>query len=225
MTFSLQIPQGQHSLLLGMTGSGKTTLARRLLSSRPYVIVVDTKHELSWPGFTITNSVRAALAGTHTIYRPRNQTELISLLRYVYQAGGWDLYIDEIYTLGRGHVSSYPQEYISLLTRGRSRHITVWTGSQRPRFLPLFCFTEARHLFLLELGSENDTKHVAQMAGVPMLARQQLSGHDYIYYRRQGKICIRSRLKSTDVKDIPSPSNESRSIPEMLFGSKGRTRP
>ncbi len=183
-----------------MTGSGKTSLARRVLSASPYVIVLDTKEELKWPGFTITNSYQAALNGKHTIYRPQSKRDIDLLFRYIYKAGGWAVYTDEVYTLGNGNVQSYPQSYIDLLTRGRSRHISVYTGTQRPRFLPLFCFTEARHIFLFELGSLEDTKHVAKMAGVEMLAKQNISGHDFIYYRREGRLAIRTKLGEKDLR-------------------------
>lgn len=183
-----------------MTGSGKTTLARRLVSSRENAIVIDSKHELQWSGFQITNSIRAAINGKHIIFRPESSAHVDILLQWIYKAGGWDVYIDEVYTLGRGSTNSYPQSYIALLTRGRSRHITVWTGTQRPVFLPKFAFTESRHFFIMELGSADDSKHIARMAGAPILADIAITGHDYIYYKREGKIAIRSRLGKDDIR-------------------------
>lgn len=192
-------------MVCGMTGSGKTTLSDRLLSTKPYVIVIDNKHELDWRYWTITDDPKVALAGNHTIYRPAKgiagKRAVVWLLEAIYQAGGWVVYIDEVYTLGRGSVASYPQEYIDLLTRGRSRGITVWTGTQRPRFLPVFAFTESRHLFLFELGSTIDTKHVADMYGAPdLISEAPARKHDFIYYRRDGKLMVKHRLRKDQLR-------------------------
>lgn len=167
------------------------------------MLVVDTKHELDWPGFVVCNDLSKALRETHAIYRPplppRQNVYVDRLMQIVYQQGGWDIYFDEIYTIGYGSAQSYPQSYISLLTRGRSRSITVWTGTQRPVFLPRFSFTESRHLFMLELGSLDDQKHVSKMIGSPELADLRLSGHQYAYYRREGKILLVSQLGKDEV--------------------------
>ena len=179
---------------------------QRVLSAYPNVIVIDNKHELNWPGFTVTKNVGQALGQKHSIVRlggtatrPTNiMAELDELFKRVYQMGGWHIYIDEIYTIGRGNVSSFPQSYITLLTRGRSRHITVWTGTQRPRFLPLFAFTESTHFFILEVSSSDDRKHIAKMAGVDGLDTP-VYNHDFLYYNRRTKALAKSRLSEDDL--------------------------
>jgi hypothetical protein len=85
-----------------------------------------------------------------------------------------------------------------LLTRGRSRHITVWTGTQRPRFLPLFAVSESQHIFLFEVGSTDDRKHVAKLAGVEGL-ETLVTGHEFLYYNRPQRRIVKSILERGDL--------------------------
>jgi hypothetical protein len=125
--------------------------------------------------------------------------ETARLMGEIYRAGGYDFAVDEVYTLGRNNFASYPSQYIDLLTRGRSRGISVWTCSQRPRFVPLFAFTESRHIFVFALGSADDRKHIAKMAGVDGLDRP-LVGHDFIYFNRETRQIIQARLGRDELK-------------------------
>lgn len=190
--------------MIGTTGSGKTSLLQRLISTRHYAIVIDSKHELKWQGFRICRDWGDVdrdidKPTSHVIYRPpegeAGRIAIRSLLAKVYRQHNWDIAIDEIYSLGYGHVQSFPQEYTTLLTRGRSRGISVWTCSQRPRAVPLVGFTEATHVFVFELSSKQDRAHVAQMFGVDGLDKP-LSDHDFIYYNRVSHQQLTSNLRT-----------------------------
>lgn len=214
-TVSLRsLPQGQHVLLSGMTGSGKTTLLRRLLELRRWCIVIDTKYELAWDGWPIMSRVSSVFDnGEHVIYRPRDLSGIEQVLARCYDEGGWSVAIDEIYSItwapGSASIGAYPPSYVKSLTRGRSRSLTVITGTQRPRFLPLFAMTESSHFFIFE-GSPEDAVHLSKLAGIPGLTPRAIlslpgctckisgqascKGHEYLYYSRPARTLVRSRL-------------------------------
>lgn len=149
-------------------------------------MVVDVKHELSWDGYKVTSSIDEALNGPnkHVIFRPDSTGYVNPLLWGLYHQKGWDIFIDEVYGISnRGNATSYPPAYIALLTRGRSRGITVWSGMQRPRFAPLFAFTESTHFFVFRVAHSEDRKTIGQFT-VPELKDYQPERYAFAYYNR-----------------------------------------
>lgn len=135
------------------------------LSRLKWVLVVDLKHELDWPGFRITDNAGVALSQEfkHVIYRPSHVGAVNGIMEGVYQQGGWNIFVDEVYAISnRGNVTSYPPAYLALLTRGRSRGITVWSGMQRPRLVPGFVFTEGTHFYVFRVADAMDRKRIAE---------------------------------------------------------------
>lgn len=188
------IRAGQHVAIVGPTGSGKTTLARVFLESRPYVVVIDSKGELDWPGWKITSNpdVISQVEASKIIYRPPYATlqeDVSELFLMIYEQGGWTVFVDEVYSLGRRM-----GEYILLLTRGRSRGISVWTGTQRPRWLPLEAFTESKHWFIFRVFSKSDIKAISDQT-TPEVASEigMLAPYHFLYYDNQTNRLVRSR--------------------------------
>jgi energy-coupling factor transporter ATP-binding protein EcfA2 len=200
-----KLHQGEHVLLAGMTGSGKTTLAQRMLSSCEHVIVIDTKHELKWPGFGVTSDIDSAFTidkkyGGYTIFRPRTVYQIEKVYARAYAEWGWTVYCDEVYQIGvssLGKRTNYPPAYSRCLTAGRTRGVTVWTGTQRPKYFPIFAVTESVHFFIFELGSADDRKDLYRMVGVDALAEDRQAGlgsHEFLYFSRLNKAAVRSKL-------------------------------
>jgi len=152
-----------------------------LLSQRENVGVLDTKEDLDWPGFWITSDLDEAFKHTHFIFRPQNGMQIYGFFERGYQEGGWTLYVDEIYQIGRGSIHSFPKYYVRGLTAGRSKGVTIVTGTQRPKFLPLFAITESTHIFCMELNSRRDRVDLARLTGADALERN-VGRHQFIYY-------------------------------------------
>lgn len=186
------LKQGEHVLLVGPTGSGKSFLGDRFLRSYPYTVVLDSKDELHWKGFLRTKKLDAVryLDASHIIYVPEHRNLIESadtLFELVYTQRGWTVYVDEVYSLGLG--MSVPPSFNKLLTRGRSRGITVWTGTQRPKWMPLFCFTESKHYFLFRVTSEDDIRTIARQASPEIATRiKSLQKYGFIYYNKEDDI-------------------------------------
>lgn len=201
-----KLKQGQHVLIPGQNGSGKTTLLRQLSEVRPSVIVLDTKHENNWPGWVITSNEREAFGDQlgHVILRPKSLMAMEYVFRRAYDEHGWTIGVDEAYSIsatpGSSSILSYPPGFTQILTRGRSRSVTLVACTQRPRFLPNFALTEPYHFFIFELGSPEDLMHLVKFAGIPRAVMDaDFTDHHFVYYykdpsgkRRQ---LVRSRLE------------------------------
>ena len=183
--------------MAGKTGSGKSTLARHLLSTRDFVIVIDTKRDNDWRGFRIAESVDQCFTLSQKkpskakwIFRPsfgKERLELNQLFERAYEGKGWHVYVDEGFQIGDlGNIHSFPPFYVRSLTAGRSRQVTVWTSTQRPVFIPKFALTEDYHYFIFELGSLQDRKALVKTIGIDGLDKP-VSGHRFIYYNRGSK--------------------------------------
>lgn len=163
-----------------------------MLAQRDYVISFDTKRDNHWRGWKVTSDpelpFRSAEPGRY-ILQPEPGAAGVAQIAYVcdraFYEGGWHIHADELYqcTTRPGSVQSYPPELVRLWTAGRSRKVTAWGCTQRPRFLPLFCMSESTHLCVFELGNRNDVKHLAQMSGLDALATP-VEGHVFLYHRR-----------------------------------------
>lgn len=192
--------QGEHVTLIGPTGAGKTTLARSILPSRTYTLVLATKPKdpllRSFHDHRLTRTWPAA--GPRIILWPRiERTEDIDgqraiirqVLRDVYRAGGWTLYLDEC---------RYITEYLGLgrtvellWIQGRSMGVTVVASAQRPRHLPLAAYSQASHLYVWPTRDRADLRRLQEMGGGPSMAEiegamRSLDDHACLYLSNRG---------------------------------------
>src|SRR5579859_6127623 len=146
----LVLPVGEHVYVCGQTGSGKTTLVERLISTAPYVLVIDTKHQLAWNGFTITSKTRPIFdkPGRWIFRAPSwwGRLQWSTFFEAILDAGNWLVYVDEGHDFVIG-ASSLTPGLNKLLTKSRSFSETVWFGSQRVKWIPTFVRTETQHCF------------------------------------------------------------------------------
>lgn len=158
----------EHLACFGMTGSGKTYRLERLIAARAAssrVLCIDPKGEFWIKGAKLVNtySKRHAIQ----IYRPDlEETAEAEVDQYdrIFRAAWRDgrpltIYIDELNATLPG-----PQSCLRSLERiyrqGRSRGITVWAASQRPKDIPSVAFTESTHIISFWLGWRNDAEKV-----------------------------------------------------------------
>lgn len=196
----LLIPQaGERALITGQTGSGKTGFAVWLLTrlEQSPVVIYDTKEE---PKFSaLKNSVIVESVGEvqeqidkaevdYIIFRPpvhytADPAKLDALLIVHYH--NWRnvaCYIDEVYQFhNQGKAGN---GLVGLLTRGRSRGITVIMSSQRPAWLSLFAITEAQRFYLFRMQYKPDRKKIAEV--IPNFADLKAPPDFGFYFYRQG---------------------------------------
>lgn len=172
----LRWEQGEHVTLIGPTGLGKTTMIRALLPKRRYVVFVATKprdstvDKLEAQGFRVTR--RWSPQYDRTVLWPRlrdpadiatQRAEVAAMLDDAYRQGGWTVVLDELRYVTDFLKLSRPVQL--LLLQGRSLGVSVVSGSQRPRYVPLEAYSQARHLFLWKTRDRQDLMRLGDFSG------------------------------------------------------------
>jgi DNA helicase HerA-like ATPase len=172
------IKRNERVVFLGRTGSGKTTLADKLIRSIGYrTVVFDPKHAWEFPGYKLVTEYDPDPHTVRQLFRPRSSaaegwSDADGFLRQI-----WShriptiVYIDEITKLSTRYRTLPILEDIVRL--GRQVGIGAWYASQRPRDCPTLFFTEAEHWMAFDLRNGDDRKRVAEYLGER--ARNRLS--------------------------------------------------
>ncbi len=195
---------GEHAVVTGQNGSGKTETACQILSAgvgNTYqAIIIDTKGEErfeSLPGepaiHTKPRGIRADGEHQFIVYRPgledNSPAQIDTLLLEVFnQRRNVYLYIDEMYQVCPNAKPTPGYGYC--LMQGRRRwdgktasRMCIFSGSQRPVWIPRHGFTEAKHFYIHSL-SEGDMDvmcgYVGRKSDIMMEAPPE--GHEFYYY-------------------------------------------
>jgi len=181
--------QGQHVLISGSTGSGKTVLARELdqirLDNGGHVVVFvaklrpdatlvkDYRHFTRWKKWK-----RFPTAGDKAIllYPPverldlkeakRVQREVFAeALNKIAKAGNWTIHIDEGLYFSSPTFLGLADEIAMMHQMGRSSGITMIDLTQRPSHLPLVTYSSAEHAFLGRTREAVDLKRLSELGG------------------------------------------------------------
>jgi len=196
--------QGEHVTLLGPTGTGKTTLATQLLDMRRFVVAIGTKPQddtlrylRRHAGFKLYKELPVSIPkgeDARAIVWPKMRTldrarkrQLAGVVRQTldraYTAGGWTIFVDELYFAAR--TLRLADELSDIWSQGRSNFVSLIGCSQRPRNIPLDAYSAASHVFLWRNSDRYDVKRLSELNGVntdiiraivPKLAR-----HDVLY--------------------------------------------
>lgn len=171
MKKELIIEIGERGVIIGKTGSGKTTLMVKLIlySLAFPIVIIDTKVDdtfniLSY--YYETNILQDVIERLEKepviLYRPEPldiiENKIDDFLNYLYEnVRNCYVYIDEAYQL---HTPTIDKGFLNLLMRGRSKNISVVCGVQRPRNVSRYIFTEANKFYIFELTDLEDRKRV-----------------------------------------------------------------
>ncbi len=191
--------------LLGMTGSGKTTFARRLVNELrrfypfAHLYILDSKGGddfAGWPGLVLTEEppkalpeARAAAGGQGfvQVWQPPDDNVsaydawLHGILKARHPA---IVYIDELSSLAATQSgTAYPIGLPKLLKQGRSLGISVITLTQEAAYIPRQIRTQTTHLVYFRL--QEDRHGIAQAMSLLGFDRQRAPASEYgFFYRR-----------------------------------------
>lgn len=184
-TKKITISLGEHVFIAGATGTGKTVLAMLLLYPIKRLIVIDSKDSLvDWDLEEATNDTLKRVSDGISPVRVRVvlDSEAYEYIRQAYEAGNITIFVDEINALTpTANQARLDQSLINVLQRGRSRNISVWSGSQRPTNIPKIFMSEARHFFIFRLNLEGDRKTVSEFTNEETL-RKPVDRYGFYYY-------------------------------------------
>lgn len=202
--------QGEHVLISGGTGSGKTALGRHISQIRidagGYVIVFVAKMR---PDKTILDEYKGWTRWREWKKRPSphenrvllwpdtkkaNLREALDIQRNVFgeafdqlsKVGKWTVDIDEgLYTCNAAFLNC-GQELAILHAMGRSSGLTIITKVQRPSHIPLIVYSSASHAFIGRTQEQGDLKRVSELDG--KASAKELAGrisgqgrHDFLW--------------------------------------------
>lgn len=173
--------QDQRLILVGATGTGKTTLARHLLDPFERVIIIDSKctyggkdGEEGYEMVSTPARLRRLRASVDLIqYRPDELHQSVDdyneVYRWCYRRQDIMVYTDEAFLV---HHGSYAPDWLrACVTCGRELGIGMITGTQRPRGIDLRLLTEAEIFIAFDLRHRDDRKRMAEMGGDEFMER------------------------------------------------------
>lgn len=191
------INPGEHVAIFGMTGSGKSTLTRKVSGLFSRLVVFDRLGE--WHEGGVAHdfvSFRAIYRANYEqdaftiIFRPRPGlapddflSEISSILALIYQVEavnkkGIGIVFEEAWLYAPLHqIPPWLQE--TMLT-GRHHRISVIANAQRPATVSKTLVSQARHLFIGQFYEYRDRKYYEDMFGkIPELAQAPAKFHFY----------------------------------------------
>lgn len=165
--FRLPSPE-QRVLILGSTGSGKTTMGAWLLSRSPFdempYVIIDYKRDellnsIQRRREIDLNTVPTKPGVYHLKPNPVIDDDAVeNWLFRVWRKTNIGLYVDEALRIPVKRTGAFE----SILTQGRSLRIPVISLSQRPVDLTRYAFSESNHVAAFRLTDMRDRKKVAE---------------------------------------------------------------
>lgn len=202
--------QGQMVIVVGGTGSGKTTVEGELLPRRTYVVVCvskgrdatlegpyfrDYKRIQKWPGPSDEPRVMLWPPNAKTIKDTRDAKAVVFRDMFddvLLRQGNWCIAIDETHYMAE--TLRLGPEITDLLEQGRSHGISVWNNTQRPAGIPLACYVNALHGFFFLTQEEYDVQRLGRITNkhtnsYELMANiQRLDEHEFVYVDKTGRI-------------------------------------
>jgi DNA helicase HerA-like ATPase len=210
----IHIKPDEHVFIPGMTGSGKSVLAEVYLAGFQNVVKLDTKGEVYerrkkgeevWRGlvegkdFTVVEHL-ADLSEVKTpkiIYAPHFTEQTLehydALLKWVYDRENTTIWVDELMEVCPSAMK-YPPYIKAIMTRGRSKNVSMWALAQRTIDIPTIVLANTTHFFVFNLNQPQDRKKLADSTGV-MEFYYQPGKYKFWYFKLGQTHAVRGQLK------------------------------
>lgn len=195
--FAAKWRMGQHVLIAGPTGSGKTYVAQDLGAMRDRVVVVATKEhddslELGYKDFTRRKSWPADYGELLVIFwkKPRNlkavgemRQSISGLMDDLYRHGGWTIYFDDLQFICS--ILKLQEMVKVFYTQVRSAGVSIVSSVQRPFWVPKEATSQSDFVLLFQMHDANDANRVAEGMGLDKqrlrFAISQLEKHEFLF--------------------------------------------
>lgn len=169
-------------VLLGASGSGKTTFGKRLLVSladaypKAPIYILDTKQQgdfTGWPGGWRGQEPPELIDKGISVWQPPISIPAMfeQFFKALFQKGKpFIMFVDELSSLGGedvplGRVGRYPPHYGILLKQGRAAGMSIITLTQEAAYIPRQVIGQATHMVRFRLLNENDARQADRVLG------------------------------------------------------------
>jgi ABC-type oligopeptide transport system ATPase subunit len=178
--------KNSRTIIVGKTGSGKTTLAIRLLELYSNVFVLDSKAELRLKNYVVCNTFEQIQKTKYNriIYAP-NASELLDksviddFFSYIYDQKNCCIYIDELLSITQ-HQFDLTYHLKAILTRGRSRNIACIMSTQSPMRLPHYVLSQAEYYYVFQLRLPQDRRKIYEITGLDEERQKSLRKYEFL---------------------------------------------
>lgn len=194
--------QGQHVLLSGPTGSGKTYVAEDIKEIRSYLVVIASKKTDetldNYKGFRKIDKWPSKYYTDHMVLfwrKPKNIEDLEGMRLAIYKVlsdvfivGGWTIYFDDVAFISG--TLKMDRQLRMMYTQVRSNNTSLVASVQRPFRVPVEVVSQSSYILLFKTQDERDIERVAQESGqsVYTLKKQARSiGHYEFLFIEHGK--------------------------------------
>lgn len=195
----------EHTLVVGMTGSGKSYFCETYLKGYPHVIKLDTKGEYferkkaglnAWAGleegkdFVMVEHITelAQVTTPKIIYCPDFEEQepeyYDEFFRFCYMRENTIIWVDELMSISTA--SFYPKWLRACMTRGRSKNVSVWACTQRPLDIPSIVPSNTTHFICYDLMLEQDRKKMSDITGAPEFRNRPKGKYHFWYFKNKG---------------------------------------
>lgn len=209
--------KGQHVSFFGPTGSGKTTLQFKLLNESAakklpgIVLVVKPRDETvdkwnealefkrveEWPSLwkrLWNDKTRGWLIWPkHEFNAKLDNAKLTDVMGKTimksYRRGDCIIVADETYGLSKE--LRLDDELVAVWSKGRSMGAGLWSGTQRPAYVPGWMYNQASHVFIANDADERARKRYGEIGGnvdpkmIDATVRE-LGLYEFLYIQRSG---------------------------------------
>jgi len=175
--FKKRWKQGQHVLLSGPTGSGKTYVAEDIKELRTYLVVIASKKTDEtldnyqgfrkidkWPSEYYTDKMVLFWRKPKNIEDLEGMREAIyKVLSDVFIIGGWTIYFDDIAFISG--TLKMDRQLRMMYTQVRSNNTSLVASVQRPFRVPVEVVSQSSFILLFKTNDDKDIERVAQETG------------------------------------------------------------
>lgn len=196
--FKAKWKPGDHVLLVGHTGSGKTVAAQDMLLLRSYVVVIATKakdkslDEYVRAGYKKVDEWPPAWNQKKVIFwrKPKalgdfrgQQVGIYQVMADIFSRGVWCISFDDlIYVTGTLKLKVPVQMFY---TQARSQNISIVANLQRPFWAPLEAISQSSFALVFAVSDEHDIHRLAEGLSIPfkelLAAIRELGEYEFIF--------------------------------------------
>lgn len=194
--FRKQWEQGEHVLISGPTGSGKTYIAEDIKDLRSWLVVIASKKSDEtldgYKGFKKKEKWPPEWNEKLILFwrKPRNIEDLQGMREAIYEVlsdvflvGGWSVYFDDLAFISG--TLRMDKQLRMMYTQVRSNNTSLIASVQRPKRVPIECISQSKYILLFPTQDDKDVETVAQYSGQDTRRLKyrvsQLGEHEFLF--------------------------------------------